>query len=78
MSKTLPPKHSLNQALRIIKENLKNGETIPTKHFKERLIQRDLTMRDVINILQYGIIYNEPELDIKLNQWKYRVSGKTI
>lgn len=51
---------------------------MPTSHFKERMAQRKVSMQDVIYILKNGAILDEPELDIKINRWKYKVEGKTI
>lgn len=71
-------RYSKAQALKNIKKNLRSGETVPTSHFKERMAQRKVSMQDVIYILKKGAIFIEPELDIKINQWKYKVEGKTI
>ena len=35
-------------------------------------------MRDVLNCLKRGMIYEEPEPHPKTNYWTYRVKGKTI
>lgn len=49
-----------------------------TSHFKQRMALRKITMQDVIYVLRTGAIFAEPELDTKINQWKYKVEGKTI
>lgn len=66
------------EALRLIRKNLVKGEIVPTSHFSKRMADRKISMQDVIAVLKNGAIHDEPELDIKTHQWKYRVKGKTI
>jgi len=69
--------YTKHKAIRLIRENLVNGAIVPTVHFKKRMTDRKISMQDVIAALKNDAIYDEPELDIKINQWKYRVEGKT-
>lgn len=74
-----PDSLSRPQALRKIKSIVGgNGKVVPRKHLKKRLKERRLTMQDVLYVLKSGAIYDEPELDIRTNNWKYKVEGITI
>ena len=73
-----PIKYAPAQALKRIKKNLTNGKTYPTKHFRERLTERKISMQDANYVLKRGNITDEPELDIKTHHWKYKVRGKTV
>lgn len=71
-------KHPLQEAIKLIKRNLSNGQITTTKHFRKRLKDRDISMQDALCVLKNGIIRDDPKLDIKVNQWGYKVRGKTI
>lgn len=45
-------------------------------HFKEMLAERNYTITDALNILQTGVIRNEPEFEN--NEWRYRVEGGQV
>jgi uncharacterized DUF497 family protein len=40
-------------------------------------LERGIDLQDVMNVLKRGIIYVEPELDQRRNQWRYKVEGRT-
>ncbi|MBI5886546.1 MAG: DUF4258 domain-containing protein [Deltaproteobacteria bacterium] len=71
-------KYAKSQAVKLIRKNLVNGGVATTAHFRQRMEQRKVSMQDVIYLLKTGSIFDEPELDMKVNQWKYKVEGKTI
>lgn len=35
-------------------------------------------MPDVIHAIRFGLIFEEPEQDIKTGEWKYRVEGESV
>lgn len=74
----MPTRYSRSDALKILKQHLNDGKILPSRHFKERLLERKLSMQDVVCAIKKGRITEEPELDIKIGNWKYRVRGKTI
>lgn len=74
----MPIRYSRSEALKILKQHLNDGKILPSKHFRERLRERNLSMQDVLCAIKKGRITEEPELDIKIGNWKYRVRGKTV
>ncbi len=50
---------------------------IYTKHFRDELVNDDLTMKDVLAVCKSGAVIMEPEKDIKTGKWKYRIEGIT-
>ena len=71
-------KHSRMEAMKLIRQILKNGAVVPTSHLKERMKERGFGMRDVIEAIDKGAIYDEPEIHPKTGRWNYKVRGKTI
>ena len=42
------------------------------------MIEREISMQDVVYVLKRGKIYLEPEPHQKTGNWIYRVQGKTL
>jgi hypothetical protein len=78
MGKETPKRYAPAEAMRRIKSNLSNGETILTSHFTERLKKRGIDMQDVLNILRQGTIPSPPEPHLTTGRWIYNVEGETI
>ena len=55
-------KHSRTEALKIIRRILKNGVVVPMGHLNERMKERGFEMRDVVEAIDKGAIYDEPEI----------------
>lgn len=55
----------------------RRGTVIYTKHFRDELVNDDLTMKDVLAVCKSGAVIMEPEKDIKTGKWKYRIEGIT-
>ncbi|SEF99302.1 hypothetical protein SAMN05421819_1598 [Bryocella elongata] len=51
------------------------GEIVPGRHFRDELLQEDLTFEDAWVVLKSGRVLDPPEPDIKTGEWKYRVEG---
>jgi len=66
------------EALKTIKMTLTSGKVILTRHFKERLIDRNITIQEAVQAIKNGNIYNEAEPHPKTGNWIYNVEGKTI
>lgn len=47
-------RYSKAEALKVIRNILKNGAIIPSSHVRERMLQRDFDMQDVLNVLRTG------------------------
>ena len=48
---------------------------IPGKHFRKELAREGLEITDAKMVLKTGTIYDEPELDSKFGNWKYKIEG---
>ena len=66
---------SRNDAIRLVRECLESGEVIPSRHFRDELAAEGLTLSDAMFVIAHGGIYNEPEFDIRYQEWTYRVEG---
>jgi Domain of unknown function (DUF4258) len=45
-------------------------------HFVERCRERGIDPQDAQYVLRKGIIYDEPELDVRFQEWRYKVEGR--
>ncbi len=63
------------EALDLLHHCLEEGEVVPTKHFRDELAKESITFEDAWIVLRSGSIYDEPEQDIRMGDWKYRVEG---
>ena len=73
-------RHSKAEAQKLIREILSEVINVLSggRHFNQELKAYGAQMRDVLNCLKKGMIYEEPEPHPKTNYWTYRVKGKTI
>jgi hypothetical protein len=51
------------------------GEIVPGRHFREELCAEELTFEDALVVLQKGIVFDSPEIDIRTGELKFRVEG---
>ncbi|HZX35693.1 MAG TPA: DUF4258 domain-containing protein [Thermodesulfobacteriota bacterium] len=75
------PKAQANKLIReIVKKSLISGKYSIgyTEHFKQELKNDRLDINDAHYILENGLIVDEPELDQKHGEWRYRVKGRAI
>jgi hypothetical protein len=63
------------EAANLVRRCLSTGRVIPGKHFREELADEGLDILDAHNVLRTGIIFQEPEPDIRTGDWKYRIEG---
>ena len=49
-----------------------------SKHFRQRLRERNVSMQDIIAIIKNGVIRRDPEKDLVTSEWKYRIEGTSI
>lgn len=70
---------SLNSARSKIREILKGGHStvFPTVHCKERMIERNVQMDDILHLLFWGTVEHGQQLDDKA-QNIFRVTGGDI
>ena len=67
-----------SQAMTIIKDAVTNGKVLVCTHAKERMVERDVEMTDILCVLKNGKILKPPEPNIKTGNLRWRVEGSTI
>ena len=63
-------------ALKLLRQCLQTGIVEYHPHFEKRCRERGVDPLDAQYVLRRGIIYDEPELDIRFQEWRYKVEGK--
>src|SRR5579863_8121184 len=66
---------TLQEAVDLMRRCLESGEVVPSRHFRDELANDNLDMPDALAVLKSGNIYDAPEPDIRMGEWKYRVEG---
>lgn len=72
-----PDRLSKADAVRLVRHCLEDGFVQYIPHFYSRCQERGIDAQDVLNVLRRGTIFMEPELDVRWNQWRYKVEGRT-
>jgi len=67
---------SRTDALKLLRECLKSGVVQYHPHFERRCRERGVDPQDAQYVLARGIIYDEPELDVRFQDWRYKVEGR--
>jgi Domain of unknown function (DUF4258) len=70
------PRRSKSDALKLLRECLQSGIVEYRPHFEKRCRERDVDPQDAQYVLRKGIIHDEPELDIRIQERRYKVEGK--
>lgn len=65
------------QALELIRHIINDGEVIYSSHARERMIERNFTISDILLILQKGKLAEKQYEENKKN-WKYTIQGADI
>lgn len=60
----------------MLRECLRSGIVEYHPHFERRCRERGVDPMDAQYVLRKGIIYDEPELDIRFQEWRYKLEGK--
>lgn len=55
----------------------KNLKLAKTRHALDQMLDRDLIDADVIHLLGYGYIYDDPKPATRLGYFKYAIQGST-
>ena len=66
---------SKDQAKAQLNQCVQNGNVIYTGHFQKELANDKLTMSDVLTVCRSGLVIDEPEVDMRTGNWKYRIEG---
>ncbi|HWE86447.1 MAG TPA: DUF4258 domain-containing protein [Terracidiphilus sp.] len=70
------PRLGRSDALKLLRECLRTGIVEYHPHFAQRCQERGVDPQDAQYVLRKGIIYDEPELDLRFQEWRYKVEGK--
>jgi hypothetical protein len=68
---------SKSDALERLRGCLEYGIVEFHDHFEKRCRERGIDLQDAQRALQKGTIYREPELDVRFQEWRYRVEWTT-
>lgn len=71
-------RRSKQQAQDLLRYCLDHGTVIPHPHFARALADDGLDYADVLPVLQRGIVFDEPEHNVRFQQWRYKVEGREI
>ena len=63
--------------MRRLRECLKDGLIQFHPHFKMRCKERNIDLQDVLFVLMQGIIRKPAEFDVRFQQWRYKVEGRS-
>jgi hypothetical protein len=69
---------SREDALRFLRRSVIEGVIQFLPHVLLRCKERGIDLQDVLRVLKHGMIFAEPELDVRWNQWRYRVEGRSL
>lgn len=70
------PRLSRSEALKLLRQCLETGIVEYHPHFAQRCRDRGIDPLDAQYVLRKGIIYDEAELDVRFQEWRYKVEGK--
>jgi hypothetical protein len=57
---------------------LESEDVIFSSHLKDRMLERNFNMQDVINVIENGDIPRPPKWNEELGQFRYVVEGKDL
>lgn len=70
--------YSKENARAIFRKACREGAFISTKHARKRMHEYEVDNNDILSLARTGVVLNEPELDIKTNEWTYRIESGSI
>jgi hypothetical protein len=70
--------YSKEDARGIFRKACSDGAFISTKHARKRMQEYELDNNDILSLARTGVVFNEPELDIKTNEWTYRIESGSL
>ncbi len=63
------------EAVDLVRHCIRKGVIQLSGHFREELAKEDLTLLDAYHVLRTGNVFNEPVLDVRRQEWNYRMEG---
>ena len=73
-----PPQYSIEVARATFRKAVRQGAFISTKHARKRMHERHVDNNDILSLARTGVVLNAPELDIKTNEWTYRIESDSL
>jgi pyruvate/2-oxoglutarate dehydrogenase complex dihydrolipoamide acyltransferase (E2) component len=73
-----PPPLSKNEAINTCRKYLNEGKVTWSPHLKQRMKERNISIRDVINTVEGGTIVKTPEWKEEYGEYNYFIRGKDI
>lgn len=70
------PRLSRSDAQKLLRECLETGIVEYHPHFAQRCRDRGIDPLDAQYVLRKGVIYDEAELNVRFQEWRYKVEGK--
>jgi len=67
---------SRQDALNLLRHCLEDGIVQYHAHFYQRCLERKVDPMGAQHVLRKGMIYDEPEFEVRFQQWRYKVEGK--
>ena len=65
-----------SEAMKLLRKCLETGVVEYHPHFARRCRDRGIDPLDAQYVLRKGVIYDEAELDVRFQEWRYKVEGK--
>jgi hypothetical protein len=69
------PQYSIEDARAIFRKSVREGAFVSTKHARKRMHEYQVDNNDILSLARTGVVRNAPELDIKTNEWIYRIES---
>lgn len=67
---------SKQEAQDLLRHCLEQGIVEPHPHFLKALSDEGLDLPDAWHVLRSGVVYDEPEFNVRFQQWRYSVEGR--
>jgi hypothetical protein len=72
------PPPSKEEARKIFQRSVMDGSLISTRHARKRMKEYSRDHNDVLELARSGMVFNEPEPDIKTGELVYRIESQRI
>ena len=67
------PRPSKSEATRIFRDSFNEGSVLYTRHIREQMLERGIDALDIEQVAGTGVVFHEPEPDIKTGQDKFTI-----
>lgn len=73
-----PPPLSKSEAIETCRKYLNEGKVTWPPHLKQRMEERNISIRDVINTVEGGKLVRAPEWNERYREYNYLIRGRDI